>query len=171
MSDDRSDKGAEMDNSPWKVSENIIYTSRFVNAFGFPYSTFAFMRVIPKPQPGEYPEYAEIYMSLLADDGQILEHLKNNFRMVKEFIYGLPPEKLLYRYAPDKWSIKEVLVHLVDDERIYAYRALRFARNEQLALIGFDQDAYAACSGVGRSQPGQYIRGIRGRPKFDHRTV
>lgn len=106
------------------------------------------MRVIPKPQPGEYPEYAEIYMSLLADDGQILEHLKNNFRMVKEFANSLPPEKLLHRYAPDKWSIKEILVHLVDDERIYAYRALRFARNEQLALIGFDQDAYAACSGA-----------------------
>jgi uncharacterized damage-inducible protein DinB len=104
------------------------------------------MRTIFKPQSGEYPEYAEIYMSLLPDDGRILEHLKENFQMVKEFIYSLPPEKLFYRYAADKWSIKEILVHIVDDERIYAYRALRFARNEQQNLIGFDQDEYAKYS-------------------------
>jgi uncharacterized damage-inducible protein DinB len=85
-------------------------------------------------------------MSLLPDDGRILEHLKENFQMVKEFIYSLPPEKLFYRYAADKWSIKEILVHIVDDERIYAYRALRFARNEQQNLIGFDQDEYAKYS-------------------------
>jgi len=104
------------------------------------------VRNIPKPKPGEYPEYAEIYMSLIPDDGRILEHLKNNFQMVKRLIYSLPPEKLLYRYAEDKWSIKEILVHIVDDERIYAYRALRFARNEQQNLIGFDQDEYAKYS-------------------------
>ena len=85
-------------------------------------------------------------MSLIPDDGRILEHLKNNFQMVKRLIYSLPPEKLLYRYAEDKWSIKEILVHIVDDERIYAYRALRFARNEQQNLIGFDQDEYAKYS-------------------------
>lgn len=101
------------------------------------------MRIIPKPKPGEYPEYAEMYMSLLPDDGRILVHLKENFEMVKDLIYALPAEKLLHRYAPKKWSIKEILVHIVDDERIYAYRALRFARNEQQNLIGFDQDSYA----------------------------
>jgi len=104
------------------------------------------MRIIPKPQPGEYPEYAEMYMSLLPDDGHILTHLQNNLFKVKDFIYQLPADKLLYRYAPDKWSIKEILVHIVDDERIFAYRALRFARNEQENLIGFDQDAYAKYS-------------------------
>ena len=102
--------------------------------------------MIPRPQPGEYPEYAEIYMSLVPDEELILEHLKENFLAVKEFIYSLPPEKLFYRYAADKWSIKEILVHIVDDERIYAYRALRFARNEQQNLIGFDQDEYAKYS-------------------------
>lgn len=104
------------------------------------------MRMIEKPSPGEYPDYAEMYMSLLPDDGRILEHLKNNYRIVRDFIYGLPPEKLLHRYAEGKWSIKEILVHVVDDERIYAYRALRFARNEQQNLIGFDQDEYAKYS-------------------------
>jgi uncharacterized damage-inducible protein DinB len=104
------------------------------------------MRSIPKPQPGEYPEYAEMYMKLVPDDGLILQHLKDNFRAAKELAYSLSNEKLLFRYEPGKWSVKEILVHIVDDERIYAYRALRFARNDKEGLVGFDQDSYAAYS-------------------------
>lgn len=106
------------------------------------------MRLIPKPFPGEYPAPAEMYMKLLPDDGMILKHLKDNFESTREFIDALPAEKLLHRYKSNKWSIKEILVHIIDDERIYAYRALRFARNEQQGLIGFDQDAYAFYSGA-----------------------
>lgn len=101
------------------------------------------MRIIPKPEKGEYPDYAEIYIKLLPGDGLVLQHLADNFERVKDFIYTLPPEKLLFKYAPDKWTIKEILVHIVDDERIYAYRALRFARGEKQSLPGFDQDEYA----------------------------
>lgn len=104
------------------------------------------MKRIPKPKPGEYPAYAEMYMKWLSDDDLILEHLKSNFQMVKDFIYQLPADKLFYRYAPGKWTIKEILVHIVDDERIYAYRAMAFARNEQQSLPGFDQDSYAIYS-------------------------
>jgi len=95
---------------------------------------------------GEYPPYAIMYIKLIPDDGLVLQHLWDNFVAAKEFIYSLPPKMLYYRYAKDKWSIKEVLVHIIDDERIFAYRALRFARNEQMNLIGFDQDAYALFS-------------------------
>ncbi len=73
------------------------------------------MKIIPKPDKSEYPEYAEMYMKLLPDDGLILKHLADNFQMVKDFIYTLPPEKLLYEYAKDKWTVKEILVHIVDD--------------------------------------------------------
>jgi uncharacterized damage-inducible protein DinB len=104
------------------------------------------MRPIPKPLEGEYPPYAIMYIKLLPDDGKVLQHLHDNFIAVKKLIYSLPEEKLYFRYAAGKWSIKEVLVHIVDDERIFAYRALRFARGEQQNLIGFDQDAYAALS-------------------------
>jgi uncharacterized damage-inducible protein DinB len=104
------------------------------------------MRIIPKPLEGEYPPYTIMYMKLIPDDGLVLKHLWNNFIAAKELIYSMPEDMLYHRYAADKWSIKETLVHVIDDERIFAYRALRFARNEQMNLIGFDQDAYAEYS-------------------------
>ena len=104
------------------------------------------MRIIPKPEKGEYPEYAEMYIKLLPDDGLILQHLADNFRAVKDFICRLPTEKLIYKPAPDKWMIKEILVHIVDDERIFSSRALRFARNEKQSMPGFDQDDYTRYS-------------------------
>jgi len=107
------------------------------------------MRKISPPQTGEYPSYAIMYMQLLPTDGLILKHLQDNFNMVKRLIYSLPENILYHRYAPDKWSIKETLVHIIDDERIFGYRALRFARNEKNNLIGFDQDAYATYSDAG----------------------
>lgn len=104
------------------------------------------MRLITKANKGDYPDYAEMYMKLLPNDGFILKHLKDNFLMVKKIIYYLPESKLYYRYAEGKWSIKEILVHIIDDERIFSYRALRFARNEKINLVGFDQDAYTKFS-------------------------
>lgn len=106
------------------------------------------MRLIQKPSVGEYPAHAAMYIGLLPGDGLILQHLKENFESTRQFIYALPEEKLLHRYKANKWTIKEILVHVIDDERIYACRALRFARNERQPLIGFDQDAYAFYSGA-----------------------
>jgi uncharacterized damage-inducible protein DinB len=104
------------------------------------------MKKIQKPLQGEYNPYAIMYIKLLREDGQVLKHLKENFKMVKEFIESLPPEKLSYRYAENKWTIKEILVHIMDDERIYAYRALRIARNDKTPLPGFEQDDYVPFS-------------------------
>lgn len=101
------------------------------------------MRIINKPIEGEYPPYSHIYLDLLEDDGKILEHLQQNFITIRDFIYQLPEEKLYYRYAEGKWTIKEILVHLIDDERIFAYRALRYARNDQTPLHGFEENDYA----------------------------
>lgn len=75
-----------------------------------------------------------------------MEHLWQNFLDIKDCIQSLPKEKLTYRDAEDKWTIKEILVHLIDDERIFAYRALRYARNDSTPLHGFDQDEYAKFS-------------------------
>ena len=100
------------------------------------------MRTIEKPKDGEFPPYADMYIRLLPDDGLLLKHLEDNFIATKELILSLNEEKLNYRYAANKWTIKEILVHIIDDERIYAYRALRFARNDKTELPGFEQDDY-----------------------------
>lgn len=102
---------------------------------------------IEKPKPGEYPEYAIQYIGLLPDDGLLLEHLRNNLEMTKHLIRSLPDETLLFRYTEGKWTIKEILGHIIDDERIYVYRALRFARNDATEIPGFDPDHYALYSG------------------------
>jgi uncharacterized damage-inducible protein DinB len=106
------------------------------------------MKLIDKPVPGEYPDYAAMYIDLLPNDGLLLQHLQENLHVTKNLIHSIPAEKLLYRYAENKWTIKEVLVHIIDDERIYAYRALCFARGEQIPLPGFEQNDYAANSGA-----------------------
>ena len=104
------------------------------------------MRTIPKPEPGEYPAYASMYIDLVPGDGDLLGPLARAGAATAELILALPETALLRRYAPGKWTIKEILVHVVDDERIYAYRALRFARGDLTPLPGFEQDAFAAAS-------------------------
>lgn len=103
-------------------------------------------RKIARPERSEYPAYSHVYMDLLPDDADILKQLHDNFFKIKNLIYSLPEEKLYYRYAENKWTIKEILVHLVDDERIFSYRALRYARNDDRPLHGFEENSYAKYS-------------------------
>jgi uncharacterized damage-inducible protein DinB len=106
------------------------------------------MRSIAKPDAGEYAPYAIRYIGLLPDDGFVLAHMRRNLQTIRELMRSLPADRLVYRYDAGKWTIKEILLHIADDERIYAYRALRFARGEAAELPGFDQDAYARESGA-----------------------
>lgn len=115
------------------------------------------LRLIEKPRDGEYPAYAHIYIDLLPDDGLILKHLADNFAETRRFVESIPQDRLLHRYAEDKWTIKEIFGHIVDDERIYAYRALRFARNDATELPGFDQDDYARYSEANRREVGDLL--------------
>jgi len=91
--------------------------------------------------PDEYPAYAQLYLSYLQKD-DILSILKERVVVVKKFFAVISETQANFRYAPEKWSIKEVLQHIIDSERVFAYRALAFARGEQQPLPGFDQDAY-----------------------------
>jgi uncharacterized damage-inducible protein DinB len=100
------------------------------------------MKIISKPQEGEYAPYTLMYIGLFPDDGLILQHLTDNLQMVKDLFGRLSEAKLTERFAEGEWNIKEILTHVIDDERIYAYRALRFARNDPTELPGFDQEAY-----------------------------
>lgn len=102
--------------------------------------------LIPKPPAGEYPTYAIAYIDKIPNDGQVLAHLQNNMNMLLALVGRLSDEQLAYRYAPGKWSIKEVLVHIADTERIFACRALRIGRGDTTPLPGFDQDSYVPAS-------------------------
>ncbi len=98
------------------------------------------------PSQSEYPAYAEMYMKFLDKEGGLLQQLGQNLQLTKELVASLSDEELNSRYAEDKWTIKEVLVHIIDDERIYAYRALAFARNDKTNLPGFEQNDYTKYS-------------------------
>jgi uncharacterized damage-inducible protein DinB len=96
--------------------------------------------MINRPQPDEYPAYAAGYVNLVGN-GPILEILEYQQQNTYNFFVGMDPDKANYKYADGKWTVKEVLGHIVDTERIFAYRALVFSR-EAIELPGFDQDVY-----------------------------
>jgi DinB superfamily len=94
-----------------------------------------------RPNKTEYAAYYETYVSLV-EESDILSAMRNQADELREIFSQMSDEKGLYRYAEGKWSIKELLGHLIDGERIFAYRALRFARADKTELPGFDQDPY-----------------------------
>lgn len=103
---------------------------------------------ITPPQPSEYAPYYGTYIKLVNEDDLVLA-LKRIAKIWNDLVSGIPEEKLNYRYAEGKWSIKEVLIHLTDAERVFAYRALRFARNDKTALSGFDENVWVPESNAG----------------------
>jgi uncharacterized damage-inducible protein DinB len=97
------------------------------------------------PENNEYPGYYEPFIGL-SKARQIGEELQHSGEQIFEFILAIPDEKGNHRYADGKWSIKELLIHIIDTERVYAYRALRFARHDATQLPGFDENLFAAQS-------------------------
>src|SRR3954466_4055312 len=104
------------------------------------------MKIIMKPYDNEFQVNEPLLGKLIPDDGLLLDHMIANFKNTKAFILSLPFNKLPYKYAEDKWTIKEVIVHMIDMERIYSYRMLRFARNDKTILPGFNAEDYVLYS-------------------------
>ncbi|GMN08802.1 DinB family protein [Croceitalea sp. MTPC9] len=96
-------------------------------------------------KPTEYNSYYHPYIAALGKV-ELLASLESGLDSFIGFIEQIPDEKLYYSYSSDKWSIAEVIMHIVDAERIFHYRALRFARNDKTELPGFDQDIYVPAS-------------------------
>ncbi len=95
----------------------------------------------------DYHEYYEPYIHALGDV-ELLNMLKKQKENFPQFIASIPEDKWYFSYAAGKWTIAEILVHVLDAERVFQYRALRFARNDNTDLPGFDQDAYVPFSGA-----------------------
>jgi hypothetical protein len=97
---------------------------------------------VPRPAPQDAAEFYHGYISH-ANGNSITDLMTNHGAKLKEFYNGLPEEKADFAYAQGKWTIKELLQHIIDAERVFAYRALRFARKDITPLPGFDENAYA----------------------------
>jgi hypothetical protein len=95
-----------------------------------------------RPAATEFAPYYNTYVKLVPD-GDLLAVLAQQGSETQKLLRTLDEKKSLHRYAPDKWSIREVVGHMADTERVFTYRALRFARSDATPLPGFDQDVWA----------------------------
>jgi len=100
-------------------------------------------KIIAFPAQSEYPTYANMYMKYTVKDGSLIKQLTQSLKTTLALIKSLSEDELNFRYQVGKWSIKDILVHIIDDERIFCYRALAFARNDNTNFPGFEQDDYA----------------------------
>ena len=98
-----------------------------------------------RPADHESHDYYKLYINQV-EGNDFLQVLKNALDETITFLESLAPAKWDYRYAEGKWSIKEVMIHILDSERVFAYRALRISRNDTTPLPGFEQNDYVPYS-------------------------
>lgn len=104
--------------------------------------------------PNNYPSYYGKYIKLLPER-ELLDLLQLQMEEMQRFLKNISEEDLQYSYANEKWTVAQVLQHLLDTERIFQYRALRIARKDRTPLPGFDHDAYVPASlATGRTLKG-----------------
>ena len=97
---------------------------------------------MPKPSPATYPVYFKKYVDQVTDE-DLLTGFQNQAAVIKELLGSITEEKSMYAYDTGKWTLKELLQHMIDTERIFNYRALAIARKETASLPGFDENIYA----------------------------
>ncbi len=104
------------------------------------------MNILRRPDPTEYEPHFAGYISLVPELN-VLTVLEGQGGAVRAVLPGMTAERERFRYAPEKWSVREVLGHLADCERVFGYRALAIGRGEKQPLPGFDEDAYMLNAG------------------------
>ena len=95
---------------------------------------------INRPQPDEYGSFFGRYVNEVS--GNVLMELESQLPEVGNFLYSIPANKYNYAYAEGKWTVKELVGHLIDTERIMAYRVLRFSRKDSTNLSGFEENDF-----------------------------
>jgi len=101
--------------------------------------------MIARPAASEYNQHYAGYVAAVPD-GDLLETLESQIKDTVKLLKTVDEKKSRYRYAPDKWTVREVIGHLTDSERVFAYRALRFARSDATPLPSFDENEWAKAS-------------------------
>jgi uncharacterized damage-inducible protein DinB len=101
------------------------------------------MKLITKPTGG-FPSFYQPYMDCVPDDGELLHHLAAIITETAALLSSLSEEQLLYRYAEGKWTIKDIILHLADCERVIIYRVMRIARGDKTNLPGFEEDLFVS---------------------------
>lgn len=90
----------------------------------------------------EYAPYYNLYLNRVHQDTTLLEGFQQSKEIFTRFLDEIPQEKYYYQYAEGKWTVKEIIQHIIDTERIFCYRALRIARGDKTPLPGFDENAF-----------------------------
>lgn len=93
-------------------------------------------------QLGEYAPYYELYLPNVDDTWSLNEELEISLHNFIRFVQDIPMGKHDYRYAEGKWTIKDIIQHIIDAERVFSYRAMRIARGDTTELPGFDENFY-----------------------------
>lgn len=97
---------------------------------------------MPKPSPSTYPAYFKNYVDQVSEE-DLTTAFSNQLPVIKSLLNSITEEKSTYAYDTGKWTLKELLQHMIDTERIFNYRALCIARKETASLPGFDENTYA----------------------------
>lgn len=116
--------------------------------------------MIPRPKPTDCNEYYFLYIDQVPE-GDVLQILSDQIDGTISWLEDLPAERLGYRYAPGKWSVKEVIGHVIDVERAFQFRAFCAARNEPAPLPSFEENDYAAISRYDERPLGEIIAEFR----------
>lgn len=107
------------------------------------------MSAFPRPGSDEFAEYYAGYVGAVPD-GDIVERLREQHEDTLTLLRAVPADRETFRYADDKWSLREVVGHLVDTERVFTYRAVTMAREDDMVLPAMDQEAWAKRSNAGQ---------------------
>jgi uncharacterized damage-inducible protein DinB len=110
---------------------------------------------IPRPDAGEYPDAFAGYIADAAEITDLATHLPRQGDQTRKLFTALSDAQADFRYAPGKWSVKDIVLHLADAERVFAYRLLRFARADATPLAAFTEGDWARAAGAG-------VRGMAG---------
>ena len=97
-----------------------------------------------KCQSSEYPVFYRPYITILEEGSSLLDNLVGSLQRFEQILFDVAEEKQEYRYQKGKWTLKELIQHMIDAERVFVYRALRFSRNDGTNLPGFEENSYVS---------------------------